>query len=185
MVEKKKKDGGFSKRKGGAFERKVAKELSMWMFDGNSNILKRHPTSGADKCIWSGDIIPLAQLPVQWNGNWPFYIETKSGYEKHYPDFMSYRKIEEWFLKACFDSTESKQNQNIILLITQFKYKKPILFTNRYLGNLVDDPLPQSVIPMKYVFNNNNFILWVYVYNYNELLALNFNDLYNLQEING
>lgn len=179
MTEKKKKNGGFSKRKGGAYERKVAKELSEWMFDGNPDILKRHPTSGADKCIWSGDIVPLAQLPDSWNKRWPFYIECKTGYEQHFPDLISHKKIEEWFMTACFQSAESNHGQNIIYLIAQFKHKKPILFTNRWISK----PLAKSILPVNYIYNNQNYIMWIYTYDYHELRKCLFHDLYNLQEI--
>ena len=168
------KRGGFSKIKGGTYERKVAKQLSVWMFD-DPNILKRHPTSGADKCIWSGDVVPLAQLPKEWNGHFNFFIECKSGYEKHIPDFYSYKKIEQWLIKAYEESQD--HNQNIIFLVTQFKHKIPLLFTNKFIGDCIREPLPRAAIPISY----NNSVIWVYVYDFNNLInTFKFHDLYNI-----
>ena len=47
-----------SKKKGNAFENQVAKELGIWMFN-DVNFLQRHLTSGAQKNVYCGDIIPV------------------------------------------------------------------------------------------------------------------------------
>ena len=154
-----------SKQKGNTFERKIAKELSIWMFN-NKNILRRHPTSGFEKCIWTGDVVPLAQLPDEWNNKWPIHIECKSGYKNDTPDFWNYKRIITWFDKAKKESLIN--NQNIIYLICQFKHRQALLITNKIIEN----------IPYKLVILDNEYE-FLYVYMYNELLNTNFNNIKN------
>ena len=157
-----------SKQKGNSFERKIAKELSIWMFN-NKDILKRHPTSGFDKCIWTGDVVPLAQLPDEWNSKWPIHIECKSGYKDDTPDFWNYKKIINWFNKA---REESKiNNQNIIYLICQFKHRSALLITNEMI---------QEYIPYKLSILDDTYNI-LYVYGYNDIISSNFNNIFNNQ----
>lgn len=152
-----------SKEKGNCFERKIAKELSIWMFD-DQNILKRHPSSGTDKCIWTGDIVPLAQLPTWKFEKWPFQIECKTGYDVYSPTFWKFDKIKEWFSKAKKESEIN--NQEIILLICQFKYKKKLVFTNKFLNN----------IDYGVIIKNEDY--HIITYYYEDLISKNFNEVF-------
>lgn len=164
------------KQKGNAYERKVAKELSEFMFN-DKDALKRHPTSGADKCIWCGDIYPAKQLPFEWNAKFPFMIETKSGYKDHYPTFWSFSKLKTWFEKACLEGFSN--NQNIIYLICQFKNKQPLLITNQW----VDTSCVMFDLSFPIILSDYNQIIYGYVYLYKHFISIDFNRLYCLQEI--
>jgi hypothetical protein len=54
-----------SKKLGNAFERRVAKDLSLWIYN-DPHVLKREPTSGATKDNYCGDIFPMKQLLPNW-----------------------------------------------------------------------------------------------------------------------
>lgn len=155
-----------SKAKGGKMERDTAKTLSFWMFD-REHTLKREPTSGAVKHSYCGDIFPMEQ--IDWS-NFPFLIETKTGYETFTPTLWQYTKVLEWYNKSV---GESKQhNQWIIFLICQFKNKPALLFTNYHLD--LDKILPVAIIPNQ----TNGDVNWVYTYIFKDLLKLKFTDLY-------
>ncbi len=155
-----------SKQIGNAFERKMAKELSIWMFD-DPHTLKREPTSGATKDVYIGDIYPMKQM--DWNC-WPFQIETKYGYTNQSPTLINYKIIEKWFLKAHLESKEH-DTQKIILLITNFKDRKGImLICNCELYSINW----RSIIKIKH----NGCDLIGYVYDYAELLKTNFDDVF-------
>jgi hypothetical protein len=158
-----------NKAKGNAYERKVAKELSLWIFD-DEHMLKREPSSGAQKHSFTGDIFPYKQIP--WK-RWPIHIETKSGYEDSIPTFHNYKKVESWFRKALEESKLS--GQHCILLICQFKHRNAIVISNTYLTNL----LFSVCFPIKV----DNDIMAVYVYDYKELLKLNFEDTLKFEDL--
>ena len=156
----------LGKAKGGKMERDTAKTLSIWMF-GDEHVLKREPTSGAFKYNYCGDVIPQKQ--IDWS-NFPFLIETKTGYETFTPTLWQYTKVLEWYNKSV---GESKQhNQWIIFLICQFKNKPTLLFTNYHLE--LDRILPVAIIPNQ----TNGDVNWVYTYLFKDLLKLKFTDLY-------
>lgn len=158
-----------SKQKGGAFERKIAKELSLWFFE-DEDVLKRSPTSGADKCIWNGDIVPMKQLPDTWEKQFPFIIECKTGYEQFYPTFWNYNKIIEWFQKAYKESIDHDQHN--VFLICQFKNRPALCITNIFIDLTVI--YPNVIIPIHSEVLN----CWLYVYDYKTLLTLNFNMIF-------
>ena len=155
-----------SKRKGGQFERDIAKTLSIWMFN-DSNVLKREPTSGATKCNYSGDVFPMKQ--IDWS-NFPFIMELKTGYEEHTPTFYKYTQILNWFNKSNIESHQ--HNQYIIFLICRFKSQPILLFTNYQLQ--LDKIVPLVIIPNQV----ENEIQWIYTYKFKDLLELNFLDLF-------
>lgn len=162
-----------SKSKGNSEERKVAKQLSEWFFN-DINVLKRHPDSGATKSCYCGDVIPMKQLINYWEYDWPFIVEVKTGYESFSPTFYNYTKIEEWFIKALNEGIEN--NQSIVLLITRFKGKKPLLITNYYIKNI----LFKVIIPCLNIDKN---IIYTYVYDYNELLNYKYQHIFDMKEI--
>lgn len=166
--------GGKNKRKGGAYERKVAAELSLWMFS-DKDVLKRHPSSGADKCIWTGDIVPLKQLPTSWNKFFPFMIETKIGYELDKPTFWKHTRVLNWFIKAYNEGLLHKQHN--IFLICQFKSMQPLLFTNILLDNTLIDMV--LTLPIKLT---NGSYLWVYTYLYKDMLNIEFAKLFDIND---
>ena len=69
---------GSGSRKGGKFERWLARELSMWWF-GSEGFLWRRPGSGYIKSIGpgraTGDIIPVADRPSPCQ--WPIHVQAK------------------------------------------------------------------------------------------------------------
>lgn len=154
---------GKGKSKGNSFERKVAKELSLWMFN-DKDVLRRHPDSGASKQCWTGDVIPLKQLPEIWKGKFPFHIECKSGYPQHLPTFWSYAKVSTWFSKALLEGYLN--NQTIVFLICQFLNKSALLITNTQL------PFRLLNVVFPCIINNEQH--WGYVYNYKDILELDF-----------
>lgn len=154
------------KRKGNSFENKCAKELSEWMFD-DKNVLKKHPSSGGDKSIWSGDIIPLKQ--INWN-SYPFFIEAKHGYKDRLPTFYSWAIINEWMTKALLESSNSIE-QHIVWIICKFHGKKTLLIsTYPFDINII---IPMKILP----YNDDGEIIWLYTYDYKTLLETNFKDL--------
>lgn len=161
---------------GNRYERMIAKELSLWMFN-DEHILKRDTTSGAVKTIWTGDIIPHGQLPIIWNRQWIFHIETKYGYEQFKPNFWNYTKVYEWAVKSKLESLQ--YNQFIIYLICNFTGMKPLLFTNKLL-----DPLYFNIC-FPIFDNNDNLLDYIYSYNYKEILKYKFEELYNIEDLIG
>ena len=151
-----------SKALGGRFEREIAKELSIWMFN-DPHTLKREPTSGAVKNVYTGDIFPMKQL--EWS-YFPFHVETKSGYSDHTPTLLNFKIISDWYLKCVEESTIPGNKQEIILLICNFKGRRGILLiTNKKLN-----------IPYKCILNISPHI--VYCYDYKNMLDYDFEDVF-------
>jgi hypothetical protein len=165
-----------AKQKGNTFENKISKILGQWMFN-DIHVLSRHLTSGAQKQVYCGDIIPIKQLDEykEWKNKFPFLIETKHGYPQHVPTVWSFTKVGEWYIKSYQESLLNKQP--IIFLICQFKNKKTILITNYLID--VNKFLFNSVFPIQI----NGDLHYTYVYIFGELLKYNFHDLFNLEEI--
>ena len=166
-----------AKKKGNSFENKISKILGQWMFE-DIHALARHHTSGAQKQVYCGDIIPIKQLDQfkKWNiKSFPFLIETKTGYTQFIPTIWSYTKIMEWYIKSYQESLIN--NQNIIFLICQFKNKKTIFLTNYLLDQ--DKVLFTSAFPIKI----NGEIHYLYCYLFKELIQNDFHSLFNLKEI--
>lgn len=159
------------KAKGGAHERAIAKQLSVWFFNDNTT-LRRHPSSGADKAIqYRGDVIPFKQIPFTWR----FYIECKKGYGKFLPDFWNYDLIEKWYIKAYNDGCCT--GQCIVVLITQFPYKKPLWITNlQFPPNLIQFNL---CFPLEV----NKREHYIFVYDMKKLLETTPQNLFNFEEI--
>jgi hypothetical protein len=162
-----KKKSNKSKKMGNNFERKIAKELSIWMFN-DPHVLKREPTSGANKHTYIGDIIPMKQ--INWH-YWPFNIETKYGYYKRRPTLLNYDIVRKWLLKAYYQS-DNHNTQKLVLLICNFKTRRGILvFTNKVLNNIYW----RSIIHFK---DSNNQRQFCYIYDYDELLMNDFEDIF-------
>lgn len=166
---------GTQKQKGNTYERKVARELAFWMFN-DSDFLKRHGSSGTDKSVWCGDVIPMKQLPDDlWKRHFPFLIETKTGYEQHSPTFWKFTQITNWFKKAYIEGLIN--NQPIIFLICQFKNKQALLITN-YLIDL--NKLQFNVM---FPIEMNGDLNYGYVYPFKSILEKNFYELFDLNII--
>ena len=104
------------KKKGNAEERKQAKDLAIWMFN-DPDVLKRHATSGMDKSVYTGDVVPMKQLQEFGWKKFNFMIECKTGYPNNTPSFWNYEKVSDWYRKAKLEGNLT--GQNIILLIFQ------------------------------------------------------------------
>lgn len=156
-----------SKTLGGSFERKIAKELSLWIYN-DKDVLKREPTSGATKDIYVGDIYPAKQLKPDQQ-EWIFLVECKSGYSNMTPTLLNYKIIENWYLKSLKETKLSKK-QKIILLIANFKNRKGILLcTNNELNICC-----KCILCIK----NNQDYEWVFCYDYKDTLEYNFKDVF-------
>lgn len=154
------------KAKGNKMERDVAKILSIWMFN-DEHTLKREPTSGGSKHNYCGDIFPMKQ--IDWK-NFPFLIETKTGYVTFTPTLWQYSKVLEWFNKSIIES--KKHCQSVIFLICQFKNKPIILFTNEQVD--LNKIVPLSILPNQI----NGHISWIQAYLFKDIIKLNFLDLF-------
>lgn len=152
-----------SKAKGNAFEIKLAKALSTWMFD-TPNILWRDSTSGGRKVIYNGDIIPSQVDQYPW-ATWPFIIEAKHGYKEHIPTLMNQSKVRYWLAKLLSERTEK---QFIPIFIAQFHNCHPILITTMMLNVYCD-------ICMKVVDNEEQWHDF-YVYDFKSVLKEPFNE---------
>lgn len=117
-----------SKSKGNAYERKVSKELSKWMFNDDT-ILFRDATSGARGTIgcayYRGDVVPVRQM-IKWN-QFKFLIELKHGYNNDVATFYNQTRLRQWITKAISELTSE---QCILLLIVKHDYKKPYVIMN-------------------------------------------------------
>ena len=78
MKKKRRMRPGGGAAKGGAYERKLARDLSAWWYAGDANYLWRRPGSGYRARMpnrHTGDIVPMADvIPPD---KWPFHIEAK------------------------------------------------------------------------------------------------------------
>jgi hypothetical protein len=164
-----------NKRKGSGYERKVAKQLAIWVFE-DADFIKRHPSSGADKSIFSGDVVPMKQLPVElWRQHFPFVIETKIGYPTHSPNFWKHEQVDKWYRKAYLEGLIN--NQPIVLLICQFKNKQALFMTNY----LID--VNTFMFDVAFPIEVDNKIHYVYSYVFNKLLKEKFHSLFPIEGI--
>lgn len=161
------------KEKGNREERKQAKKISAWMFSGDKDVLKRTSDSGALEQSWSGDVTPVKQLPDDWNRIWPFLMEIKSGYAKHYPDFWKYGKLGSWVKKAHKES--KTHNQKILMVITQF-HNRTALMTTNYCT---------SALPFQVSFPIVLDDTWNYMYVYKliDVMKLEFRQVFDLPKL--
>jgi hypothetical protein len=165
MIKKRKKDPKLNKKRGNAWEGKLAKDLSEWIFS-DCNVLKRHPSSGAEKSVYSGDIFPMKQ--ISWKC-FPFHIEAKTGYEKNAHPFGATKQILSWYSSAYEKINKSNFESNIWII-----WKIP----NK--GNLFCIDYELKTINSKFKIQtdiNNNQI---FVYELNDVIKL---DFYNISEI--
>lgn len=160
----------LGKAKGSQFEREISKKLSLWMFN-DSHTLCRHPTSGANKYVYVGDVIPIKQ--INWS-SFPFLFELKCGYKNQTPTFMNYQIITKWLIKAYSERTTMQHN---VWLVTRFKNYKTICIISDQLN--INWDLSIYVPELKEYF---------FVYDLDTLFRYNFEDVIQpnlLNEIKG
>lgn len=149
--EKKKKVATKSKSKGSSFEREVAKDLSIWIY-GAPSILRRHPTSGAEKDFGQGADISLFQPGYD---PFTFFVELKRGYK---PDIFNARKqILEWY----YTSKEKNKKNYPIWIIWKLLSRGTIFASDKKLKKI------------KELFIIEN----LYVYDFKEVLEQNFKEI--------
>lgn len=159
-----------SKQKGNNFEWKVARELGLWIFN-DKDMLCRHLTSGAQKSVYVGDIVPQKNIPLEFNnGILPFLIECKNGYKGNIPNLNNQTIIRQWIGKALLERNE---RQNIIYLIVSFHAYSPLLIT--------DIPFNLTANLILNYFENGNVIPF-HIYEYRKILEHNFYSLYENNE---
>ena len=161
------------KTKGNAEERKIAKMISQWFFN-DQYVLKRSSDSGALKTTYCGDVVPAKQLIDFWTYGWPFTIEVKTGYEQHLPTFYNSSQVVKWFHKAYKESFIN--NQNTVLLITRFKHKKPLLFVNYYITQI----LFNVIVPLHL---KSGELIPIFVYDFYTLLSHPYDSVFNMEQI--
>lgn len=157
-----------SKSIGNKFENRIARELGEWIF-GDKNVFCRSITSGANRAVYYGDVIPLKQLG--WT-QFPFLIEAKNGYKQHLPTMMNWTKLKEWlnkYLKEC-DQAKSETGQYVLLLICGFHNYTPLLFTNYKLAGIPSD-LMLSPLP--------DHSTMIYAYSFTKIKEYQFYDLFS------
>jgi hypothetical protein len=159
-MKKKKAKTKNPKEKGNRNERKIAVEMSEWMF-GDKSILFRDASSGARKVAYVGDIVPVKQMPWKY---FPWFIEAKSGYNKDIATFYNQKLLREWIVKYTSQLTEEQSN---LLLVIRHDHKQPFVICNKEL-TLLDWTLCIKVNEKKY-----------YSYLYKDLLEVDINDLLN------
>lgn len=147
----KKNPSSRNKAKGSAWERDVAKKLSLWIY-GQENVLRRHPTSGAEKGFGSGADI------ANFNHEFPNlkkFIEVKCGYKDDL--FNSLKQINGWY-----DVAKPKNVNNYpIWIIWKLLNRGIILATDKKFKKI--NPL---------------FIMGtLYVYDFKELLKIPYKDI--------
>jgi len=165
-----------SRSKGNSYENKVAKELGMWMFN-DKNMLCRHITSGAQKSVYVGDIVPQKRLPDSFNnGIWPFLVECKNGYKALTPNLNNQNIVRQWLNKAYLDMVEYDLNtfQKVIYLITAFHGYSPLLFTDIMFSPFVI--AADLIINVK--ITHTELIIPFYIYKYREVLEIPFSKVY-------
>lgn len=159
-----------SRSKGNLFENRVAKELGVWIFN-DKDMLCRHLTSGAQKQVYVGDIVPQKNIPLHFNnGIMPFLIECKNGYKTNVPNLNNQTIIRQWITKALI---ERNANQNIIYLIVSFHSYSPLLIT--------DIPFNLTANLILNHFENGNIIPF-HIYEYRKILEKSFHELYENNE---
>lgn len=123
------KPGGGSK-KGSAFERKCARDLSTWWYGNGECRLWRRPGSGLIKSLGinrhTGDIVPaLNATPPPCP--WPFHCELK-----HYSDIGLHRLITEpdksFIKKVWIKANEEKRNDLSVILLLKENRKPELIF---------------------------------------------------------
>ncbi len=163
-----------SKNRGNAFERKIARELSLWMFN-KKDILRRHPDSGLTKINYAGDICPANQLPSSWNNKFPFFIEVKYGYKNTgIPTIWNKTFLINWYIKALGESKIN--NQNNVFIINNFTNRKfNILTTELYFGSQLI--LHELSFPFTDCFGN---ISQLFIYNYQKIISIPFKKFHKI-----
>jgi hypothetical protein len=157
-----------NKEKGNTFERSIAKKLNEWMFKDRL-VLKRSSDSGAQKDILCGDIVPVGQLPIDWNGVFPFIFELKKGYPEDIPTPFKYEVVHDWLKKVYRESLI--YNQFIILLIIQFTGRETIFFTNYNFSDSLN-----YIISFNLKINNQ--YIEFRCFKFKDLLKLDFNKIF-------
>ncbi len=172
-----------NKKNANNHERETAKDLSIWIF-GNSNTLKRHPSSGAEKSVYAGDIYPMGQMPPPWI-SFPFHIECKRGYEdKNNPIGFS-KQIITWYTD-CRKKMKHMKTEKWAIIIWKIPYRGTMFCTDLTLGNwmAVDNGLkyPEEHILIPYR-EKRRTTTHINIYDYNTVLKHDFNNLFDINMI--
>lgn len=159
-----KRNPKLNKSRANASENRFAKELSVWMF-GDGDVLKRHPSSGAEKSVYSGDIYPMKQMG--WK-TFPFHLEIKDGYVNKSHPLAFIKQVSEWYADAC-SKTDDKPDERIIWVIWKLPNKGTLIFSDIVLDNV------SEILSFKYLNKS------IQMYNYKDVLDSSFK---SHQEIN-
>lgn len=158
---------GKSKSKGNKFENEISKILGQWIFD-DQDVLQRHLTSGSNKRVFVGDIVPIKTIPWKY---FPFILECKNGYKNQIPNLANQAILENWLTKLINEKTEQ---QRIIILIVRFHHQHTLFITDTVLN--IYCPL---IFNLKY----KNSIVPFYIYKLDELKKYEFKSLYEHNDL--
>jgi hypothetical protein len=157
---------GAGKRKGGNYERQIAKRLSLWITQGkNENGLWRSSSSGATATIGKkkGEINPYqcgdlcAVSPDCYNFAEKIYVEIKSYKQLNITNFIFNRpSILEKFWKIALQ--ESKDyNKEPIIVAKENNFPELIIFRKKLFDNL----LPQQHFSKIEIKNGGTYIAFL------------------------
>lgn len=128
MIKKTKRNPRNNKKYGSSWERDSARLLSVWLFE-DENVLKRHPTSGAEKSISASDIIPMKNIDIDFT----VHIECKNGYETEIDIFKAKQQLIKWYNEAI----EKLKNKNeTVWIIWKIPRRGILLCSNKSFVNV-------------------------------------------------
>lgn len=148
MGDKKPKAKTNNKSKGSSFERELAKILSIWIY-GAESVLRRHPTSGAEKGFGSGADISLFQPGYD---PFEYFVEAKRGYKDDI--FNARKQILEWY------ETAKPKNKN----------NYPIWIIWKVLNRGILIATDKELINVHELYRINN----LFIYDFKELIQNDF-----------
>ena len=148
---KKQTQGGKNKRKGSAFEREIAGKLSFWI-DGDKNVLRRSPSSGAEHQYGQGADVSLFQPNYK---DFNIFVEVKCGYKDDL--FNARKQILLWYKIA----KDKNIKQYPIWIIWKILNRGIILASTQKFKN----------IDCLYILDD------LYIYDFKELLNIKYNDI--------
>jgi hypothetical protein len=140
---------GYGSKKGSAFERKIAGQLSTWLFK-DPHLLWRVGGSGGRATtqkhvpLYGGDIVPLVTKYGTTPVGFPYFIECKFYRKIALEDLLSSKEglIEKWWKKAKSQSTDQ---QNIVLLVIKQNHKPALVVIPMSYYAILNNGVPKLV----------------------------------------
>lgn len=151
-----------NKSVGSAFERKVARELSEWIYN-DTETLMRHPTSGATyKFLTEADIFQAKPSDIY---KFDKIIEVKDGYIKNKSLIKARDQILSWYNKVYYAALKDNKISPEIWIIWKIPHNGITLSTNKELCNC-------KSIELYNIIDNTTRL---FVYDYKQMLTYKWN----------